>query len=82
MYDDDSGWRFLAADESKQDFDPRCAALSLGALLRIDDSFLSLLSLPAPCAFARDRETGEFKQIQVSEMESQLGGTFWRLPRH
>jgi len=44
--------------------DPKNSAyVSLGAVLSKDDSFRELLGTPAPCAYARNCETGRFESI-------------------
>ncbi len=52
---EDSGWRITAEDESLDILeDPASTAyISLGAVLRNDDSFRDILNCPAPCAFSR-----------------------------
>jgi len=61
----DSGWRITAGDETDAYMDnPKDSAyVSLGAVLSEDDSFRELLGTPAPCAYARNRETGRFESI-------------------
>jgi hypothetical protein len=64
--DDDSGWRFTAGDETDEYMENagNSAYVSLGAVLSKDDSFRALLETPAPCAYARDEDTGEFVRIE------------------
>ena len=59
---EDSGWRILAGDETDEYMDDsnNSAYVSLGAVLRRDDSFVRLLDTPAPCAYWRDTETEQF----------------------
>lgn len=59
---DDSGWRIMVGDESDEYMDDseNIAYVSLGAVLRKDDSFRDLLDTPAPCAYWRDAATGRF----------------------
>ncbi len=60
--DEDSGWRFLCGDESDEymdDSDNICL-VSLGAVLREDDSILELLDSPVGAAFEFDPSTGTF----------------------
>jgi hypothetical protein len=61
----DSGWRLTAGDESTEYLNEsgNIAFVSLGAVLNLDDSFLSLIESPVGSAFARDRETGQFRPI-------------------
>lgn len=58
----DSGWRITSNTENDEYMDDpgNVAYVSLGAVLSKDDSFVSLLGLPAGSAFIRDRSTGEF----------------------
>lgn len=64
-HDDDSGWRILAGDEDEAYVDDasNCRAVSLGAVLSVDDSIRDLLGTPAPCAFERNRESGAFVAV-------------------
>jgi hypothetical protein len=59
---DDSGWRIMAGDETDEYMDDpkNISYVSLGAVLKQDDSFRDLLDTPAPCAYARDAGTGRF----------------------
>ncbi|HEY1043575.1 MAG TPA: DUF2185 domain-containing protein [Telluria sp.] len=60
--EDDSGWRFLAGDETEaymEDSD-NCSYVSVGAVLAMDDTFIHLLDAEAGAAFERDEETGSF----------------------
>ncbi len=67
--DDDSGWRFLAGDESGDYLDNagNLHVVSLGALLREDDSVLEFLAAPAGAAFERDAATGRFIEVLQSD---------------
>lgn len=62
-YEDDSGWRFTAGDETDEYMDdPNNASyVSLGAVLRQDDSILSLLDREPGVAFVRDEKGGFFE---------------------
>ncbi len=63
-YDDDSGWRFTAGDETDEYMEDsdNSSYVSLGAVLREDDSCLSLLEREAGVAFAKD-EQGNFIEL-------------------
>lgn len=63
-YDDDSGWRFLAGDETDEYMDSgdNSAYVSVGAVLREDDSFVHLLDREEGVAFLRE-ENGEFIEL-------------------
>lgn len=65
-YDDDSGWRITANDETDDYMDDaeNSAYVSLGAVLNVDDSFIGLLDSPAGAAFALDAKTGRFVPIE------------------
>lgn len=69
--EDDSGWRILAGDETDAYMDDpqNSAYVSLGAVLRQDDSFRDLLDTPAPCAYSRDPETGRFDPTEPPSAE-------------
>lgn len=63
--DKDGGWRFLSGDESDEYVDDpdNISFVSLGALLREDDSPLKLLESPFGSAFAVDSESGAFVSV-------------------
>lgn len=63
--DKDSGWRFMSGDESDAYVDDpgNISFVSLGALLREDDSPLKLLESPVGSAFAVDPRTGAFVSV-------------------
>ncbi|MBX2837769.1 MAG: DUF2185 domain-containing protein [Gammaproteobacteria bacterium] len=63
-YDDDSGWRFTAGDETDEymnDSD-NLSYVSLGAVLREDDSCVKLLEREAGASFAKD-DDGNFVEL-------------------
>ncbi len=64
--DEDSGWRFLCGDESDEYMDDseNVCLLSLGAVLREDDSILELLDSPVGAAFAIDPSKGKFVPVK------------------
>lgn len=63
-YEDDSGWRLTAGDETDEYMDDsnNASYVSLGAVLRHDDSILSLLDRETAVAFVRD-EKGNFIEL-------------------
>jgi hypothetical protein len=63
--ENDSGWRFMANDESDDYMDdPRnIAFVSVGLVLSKDDSFIDLLDAEAGASFARDPLTKAFVAI-------------------
>ena len=63
-YDDDSGWRFTAGDETDEYMEDasNSSCVSLGAVLREDDSILSLLEREAGVAFVKG-EKGNFIEL-------------------
>lgn len=63
-HDDDSGWRFTAGDETEEQMDdPKNSSyVSLGVVLREDDSILPLLDRETGVAFVRD-EKGNFIEL-------------------
>lgn len=63
-YDDDSGWRFTAGDETDEYMEDsdNSSYVSLGAVLREDDGCLALLDREAGVAFAKD-EKGNFVEL-------------------
>lgn len=62
--DDDSGWRFTAGDETDEYMEDsdNSSYVSLGAVLREDDSCLPLLEREEGVAFARD-DKGNFIEL-------------------
>jgi hypothetical protein len=63
-YDDDSGWRITAGNESDEYMqDPSNSSyVSIGAVLREDDSFLPLIDSDVGMAFIKD-EKGNFTEL-------------------
>lgn len=63
-YDDDSGWRFTAGDETDEYMEDanNSSYVSLGAVLCEDDSIVSLLEREVGAAFVRD-EQGNFIEL-------------------
>ena len=63
-YDDDSGWRFTAGDETDEYMEDsnNSSYVSLGAVLREDDSIIPLLEREAGVAFVKD-EKGNFIEL-------------------
>jgi len=63
-YDDDSGWRFTAGDETDEYMEDakNSSYVSLGAVLREDDSVINLLDRESSVAFARNDE-GSFVEL-------------------
>ena len=62
---DDSGWRFTGGNETDEYMDDTSnfSFVSLGAVLREDDSFVALLEHETGVAFARD-EKGNFVEVE------------------
>ena len=75
-HEKDSGWRLTAGDESTEYLNEpgNIAFVSLGAVLNLDDSFVSLIESPVGSAFARDRDTGQFRPVNRPETER------WNVP--
>lgn len=64
-YEDDSGWRFTAGTETNEYMDDsnNASYISLGAVLRIDDSFIKLLDSDPGVAFIKDEE-GNYVEVE------------------
>lgn len=64
-YEDDSGWRIMAGDETEDYMDDsgNIHWVSLGAVLRADDGFVDLLDAPVGAAYERDAQTKAFVRI-------------------
>ena len=69
--DDDSGWRITAGDETDEYMDDpsNSAYVSLGSVLRQDDSFVDLLGTLAPCAFSRNAANQRFEAVDPPELQ-------------
>ena len=67
--ENDSGWRITAGDETDEYMDDpeNSAYVSLGAVLRRDDSIRSLLDTPAPCAYWRNTANEQFEPVEPPE---------------
>lgn len=67
----DSGWRMTAGDECDDYMnDPNNSSfVALGSVLREDASIVDLLKTPAPCAFVRNNDDGQFDAIEPPEPE-------------
>ncbi len=63
---EDSGWRIMAGDESQEYMDDseNISWVSLGAILREDDSIVHLLGAPVGTAYARNPDTNQFEMIE------------------
>lgn len=64
-HEDDSGWRFTTGSESDEYMDDsdNSSYVSLGAVLRQDDSIITLLDCEAGCAFVKD-DNGKFVELE------------------
>ena len=62
----DSGWRFLAGDESDDYMGDaeNLSFVSMGAVLNHDDSVLDLLEEPLGSAFERNLASGQFDRVE------------------
>lgn len=67
--EDDSGWRITAGDETDEYMDDpaNIAYVSLGAVLRRDDSFRDLLDTRAPCAYWWNTASEQFEPAEPPE---------------
>jgi hypothetical protein len=65
-YDDDSGWRIAAGTESDDYMDEPANIfwVSLGAVLREDDSIVELLDEPPGAAFSRNEDDDGFTRLE------------------
>lgn len=64
-YEDDSGWRFTTGAESDEYMDDsnNSSYVSLGAVLREDDSVIDILEYESGVAFVRNKD-GDFEEIK------------------
>ncbi len=65
--EEDSGWRILSGDEAEEYMDniDNIHIVSLGAVLSVDDSFISLLDSDECSEYVFDQELGEFVEVRV-----------------
>lgn len=65
-YDIDSGWRFLAGmeDEEYMAAEDNIAVYDVNTIANYDPAIIPLLGAEEGSAFARDRETGEFFEVE------------------
>ena len=64
---EDSGWRFLAGDETDEYMEnsDNIAFVSIGAVLSQDDSVISLLEEPCGSTFQKSAESNEFHRVKT-----------------
>jgi hypothetical protein len=65
----DSGWRFMAGDESDEysAHAGNFAVYDVNTIANYDSSIIAFLTHAAPCAFARDGASNEFKSVKAPE---------------
>lgn len=65
-YENDSGWRFLAGDESAEYMSEgeNIAVYDVNTIANFDADVIPLLDADEGSAFARDKETGEFFEVE------------------
>lgn len=70
MYDQDSGWRIWAAEETAEHVldETNSQFVSLGAVLGQDDSFVKILAESSPCLFQRTTDGGQYERVDLSKM--------------
>ena len=66
---DDSGWRFLAGDESEEYYETpeNFGVYSLNTVANYDRAIIPLLSAPVGSAFGLDRRTGKLTQTNAPQ---------------
>jgi hypothetical protein len=64
-YPEDSGWRFVAGDESQEYLDNPdfCAIYEVNTIANYDPTIIPYLNAPIGSDFQRDPETGEFLAV-------------------
>lgn len=70
----DSGWRFLAGDESKEYLDDESDNIELydvNTIANYDPTIITLLKTPAPCAFERAIGNSEFVEVVTEEHDGE-----------
>src|SRR5689334_6791405 len=61
----DTGWRFLAGDETPEDLNDveKCGVYSLNTIANYDSDIIPYLQTPAPCAFEKIRGTHRYRPV-------------------
>ena len=69
--DDDSGWRFVAGDESDEYMDDAAnhGFYEVNTLCNYDPDIIPFVESPVGSAFARDPETGRFEPVEFEPSE-------------
>jgi hypothetical protein len=69
--DVDSGWRFMAGDESQEYIDnaDNLALYDVNTIANYDPEIIPLLGAPYESAFARNPRTGEFEEVEFEPSE-------------
>jgi hypothetical protein len=69
--DTDSGWRFMRGDESQECMDnsDNIGFYDLNTIANYDPEIIAFLDAPVGSAFARDRGTGEFVEVDFQPDE-------------
>jgi hypothetical protein len=64
-YPEDSGWRFIAGDESQEYLDNPdfCAIYEVNTIANYDPTIIPYLNAPSGSDFQRDPETGKFLAV-------------------
>lgn len=70
-FDEDSGWRFLAGDESNEYMDDQwnTGIVDLNTVSNYDRSIIPLLKSPIGSAFARTSVTGKLQPVEAPDPE-------------
>lgn len=70
-FDDDSGWRFMAGDESQKYLDnpDNLSLYDVNTIANYDPEIIPFLEAPEGCQFERDAKTGEFIEVDDEEDE-------------
>lgn len=72
-FEDDTGWRFLAGDESQKYLDnpDNIGIYDLNTVANYDPDIIPFLDAPVGCALERDNATGEFVEVDMEEDEDE-----------
>jgi hypothetical protein len=69
--DIDSGWRFMAGDETQEYMDDpdNLAIYDVNTIANYDPDIVPFLDAPYETAFARDPDTGQFEEVEFEPIE-------------
>ncbi|MCU0424130.1 MAG: DUF2185 domain-containing protein [Candidatus Kapabacteria bacterium] len=72
-YENDSGWRFLAGDETGEYMNEadNVGVYDVNTIANYDEEIIPFLDADEGTAFARDKETGEFFEVEYDDEDDE-----------